>query len=404
MYAIKGLLHEALAFNYPTDKVLSNFFRNNRNLNNTERNIAAETLYSLLRNYYKITSSTDKKNLFALIGVIWTKFLALDKKTLQSVTCIDFTKYATIEFADTLTNTMELPQWITDRLIKAYGENDATLLAQAMQHQAPLDLRVNIIKTDSNKVTQILDQEKIAYQLTQFSPYGIRLNAKTFLAKHKIFNDGLIEVQDESSQIAGMLLNPKRGEMLVDFCAGSGGKTLLFGMLMRNTGRIYAFDINEKRLNNLAPRLARSGLSNIHTQLIAHENDTKIKRLHNKIDRVFVDAPCTGLGTLRRNPDLKLRQTEGGLNEINQKQLSILNSASKLVKSGGHLVYATCSILNCENQGIVNKFLAANKDFILVPASVTLNKPELEREDGYLVLLPHIHQTDGFFAALLKRK
>ena len=201
-----------------------------------------------------------------------------------------------------------------------------------------------------------------------------------------------------------MLLNPKRGEMIVDFCAGSGGKSLIFGMLMKNTGRIYAFDINEKRLNNLSPRLQKSGLSNIYPFLINNENDSKIKRLHNKIDKVFVDAPCSGIGTLRRNPDLKFRQSLRTIEELNIKQLSILNSASKLVKLNGILAYATCSIIPKENQEIINQFLQNNLNFELIDYKNIINNSLLFSSNKYLQLLPNVHATDGFFIALLKRK
>jgi 16S rRNA (cytosine967-C5)-methyltransferase len=173
---------------------------------------------------------------------------------------------------------------------------------------------------------------------------------------------------------------------------------------MRNTGRLYAFDISEKRLAKLKPRLARSGLSNVHPVVIAHEKDAKIKRLAGKLDRVLVDAPCSGLGTLRRNPDVKWRQTVEGVAELNVKQASILASASRMVKAGGRLVYATCSILDEENEAIVQAFLAEHADFTLVPASKVLAEQKIELEMGdYLKLYPHIHQTDGFFAAILER-
>jgi 16S rRNA (cytosine967-C5)-methyltransferase len=174
---------------------------------------------------------------------------------------------------------------------------------------------------------------------------------------------------------------------------------------MRNTGRLYAFDIADKRLAKLKPRLARSGLSNVHPVLIAHENDAKIKRLAGKIDRVLVDAPCSGLGTLRRNPDVKWRIKPESITELNVKQLSILNGAARLVKPGGRLVYATCSILDEENEGIVTQFLAANDTFTLVPMKEVLEEQRIPLEmDTYLKMLPHRHQTDGFFAAVLERK
>jgi 16S rRNA (cytosine967-C5)-methyltransferase len=173
---------------------------------------------------------------------------------------------------------------------------------------------------------------------------------------------------------------------------------------MRNTGRLYAFDISEKRLAKLKPRLARSGLSNVHPVVIAHERDAKIKRLAGKLDRVLVDAPCSGLGTLRRNPDVKWRQTQAGVAELNVKQASILDSAARLVKAGGRLVYATCSILDEENEGIVAQFLATHPDFSLLPASQVLEEQKIQLEMGdYLKLYPHKHNTDGFFAAVFQR-
>jgi 16S rRNA (cytosine967-C5)-methyltransferase len=193
--------------------------------------------------------------------------------------------------------------------------------------------------------------------------------------------------------------------MVVDFCAGAGGKTLLLGALMRNQGRVYAFDTSERRLANLKPRLKRSGLSNIHPQLIAHENDTRIKRLAGKIDTVLIDAPCSGLGTLRRNPDLKWRQTPESIAELAAKQRAILKSAARLPKPGGRLVYATCSVLPEENEQVVQAFLADHPDFRLVPASETAAKLGWQVDAGdFLHLAPHRQGCDAFFAAVLERR
>jgi 16S rRNA (cytosine967-C5)-methyltransferase len=216
--------------------------------------------------------------------------------------------------------------------------------------------------------------------------------------------DGTLEIQDEGSQLIGWLVAPKRTDMVADFCAGAGGKSLLLGALMRSHGRLYAFDVSERRLANLKPRLARSGLSNVHPQLIAHERDAKIKRLAGKLDRVLVDAPCTGFGTLRRNPDLKWRQTEADLAELTAKQAAILAAAASLVKPGGRLVYATCSVLPEENGDIVDGFLAAHPGFARIDAAAELARAGIALDTGpTLVLLPHRHACDGFFAAVLER-
>jgi 16S rRNA (cytosine967-C5)-methyltransferase len=228
----------------------------------------------------------------------------------------------------------------------------------------------------------------------------LRLN----ISRHVMFTDGQIEVQDEGSQILAHLVAAKRGMMVADFCAGAGGKTLAMGALMRNTGRLYAFDVSEKRLHSLGQRLKRSGLSNLNAQRINGENDPKLKRLNGKFDRVLVDAPCTGLGTLRRNPDLKWRQTPQDLAELTVKQAAILARAAKLTKAGGRLIYSTCSLLSDENEQIAQAFLAAHPDYTLLNAAEILSQQQIALDTGpYLKLLPHLHQTDGFFAAVFEK-
>jgi len=216
-------------------------------------------------------------------------------------------------------------------------------------------------------------------------------------------------VQDEGSQLLALMLDAKRSEMVVDFCAGAGGKTLALGASMRNTGRLYAFDVSGHRLAALKPRLARSGLSNVYPTQIAHERDDRIKRLAGKIDRVLVDAPCSGLGTLRRNPDLKWRQTPQAIAELQVKQAAILASAARMLKPGGRLVYATCSLLDAENEEIAQAFEAAHPQFSKLDAAEVLNKAHVAHaeklvENGYLRLWPHQHQTDGFFAAVWEKR
>jgi 16S rRNA (cytosine967-C5)-methyltransferase len=203
------------------------------------------------------------------------------------------------------------------------------------------------------------------------------------------------------------LVEARRGEMVVDFCAGAGGKTLALGAQMRSTGRLYAFDTSAHRLDALKPRLARSKLSNVHPSVIAHERDDRIKRLSGKIDRVLVDAPCSGLGTLRRNPDLKWRQNPGGVQEMQARQIAILSSAARLLKPGGRLVYATCSLLPAENEAVVAAFDAAHPGFKPVRAVEVLQNLKIAQADSlcgsegrFLRLWPHRHATDGFFACI----
>ncbi len=250
---------------------------------------------------------------------------------------------------------------------------------------------------------------------TPHSPWGLRIDGKPALNRLPLFIDGSVEVQDEGSQLLALLTDAKRGEMVVDFCAGAGGKTLALGASMRSTGRLYAFDTSGHRLAAMKPRLARSGLSNVHPVQIAHERDDRIKRLAGKIDRVLVDAPCSGLGTLRRNPDLKWRQSPQSIAEMAAKQLAILVSAARLLKPGGRLVYATCSLLRDENEAIASAFEAALRDQTSPRHSSRCRRPicwtrrmwrlpEALVRDRYLRLWPHRHATDGFFAAVWQRR
>jgi len=263
---------------------------------------------------------------------------------------------------------------------------------------------VNPLKTTREKALAALRDEGLDANATPLAPLGIRIAGRPSLVKHPWLADGRLEVQDEGSQLIGLLVAPRRSDMVVDFCAGAGGKTLLLGALMRSQGRLYAFDVKAKRLAKLTPRLVRSRLSNVHPQVIAHERDVKVKRLAEKIDRVLVDAPCTGFGTLRRNPDLKWRQTPADVAELGAKQARILAAAATLVKPGGRLVYATCSILPDENDAIVDAFVAAHPTFVQKDATVELAKAGIEVDTGpSLRLFPHRNGCDGFFAAILER-
>ena len=252
-----------------------------------------------------------------------------------------------------------------------------------------------------------LTKAGVATTATPFSPWGLRVRDKAQLGKLDTFTRGAIEVQDEGSQLLAVLMDAKRGEMVVDFCAGAGGKTLALGASMRGTGRLYAFDTSGHRLDALKPRLARSGLSNVHPVAIAHERDDRIKRLAGKIDRVLVDAPCSGLGTLRRSPDLKWRQSPEGVQQGVQLQSAILDSAARLLKPGGRLIYATCSTMVEENEAVAQAFSQRHPQWVPLSVKDVLTELKVDQaagvcgEDGlYLRMWPHLHGTDGFFAAM----
>jgi len=403
------VLREVLRFTGPADNTLSRYFREHARLGGRERGVIAEAVYGLLRNKLVYTNFSESGS-----GPSMRRLTLLG---LADAVGADALGGLSPEETDWLNRVMQvdrenlpialrtnLPQWLYEKLIANLGEEETLQLAHTLNTPAPLDLRVNSIKATREQVIKELASAPIICEATPYAPLALRILKKPALQNLPLFKNGAIEVQDEGSQILAQLLGARRGEMVVDFCAGAGGKTLAIGAIMRNTGRLYAFDVAEKRLAKLKPRLARSGLSNVHPVVIAHENDAKIKRLAGKIDRVLVDAPCSGLGTLRRNPDVKWRLKPEAIAELNDKQASILNGAARLVKPGGRLVYATCSILDEENEAIVSQFLASNNAFHLVPMKTVLEEQKIPLQmDDYLKLLPHKHQTDGFFAAVLER-
>ena len=407
-------LRTALKMEHPSDAVLRHFFQEER-IGSNERSLVAETLFGVLRHrlFLEHACTLDDKGQATARRMAlsyWIRFGGYNLRELEPLLKPKESewlgKVKGIAVDDLpLSIRAELPEWIVEKLRPHHSDAEILTLGISMQQPAPLDLRVNTHLAGRNEVLQALQAEGMDAQATPYSPMGIRLKYKPALNKHALFLSGKFEVQDEGSQLLGMLLAPKRNDMVVDFCAGAGGKTLMLGAMMNSQGRLYAWDISEKRLTNLKPRLKRSGLSNVQPQLIAHENDSKVKRLAGKIDRVLVDAPCSGLGTLRRNPDLKFRQSAQSVAELNEKQAAILASAARLLKQGGRLVYATCSLLHEENQAIVQTVLAAHPDFALLPAGEVLHQQHIDLAMGdYLQLTPQQHNTDGFFAAVLERR
>lgn len=393
----------------PADAKLGAFFRRHRTLGVKDRAFVAESVYGVLRRkrwLAHLTGDEDPRRLLLALLLrvqgmsIRDLATSLNKQQREWAQQIKAQPSAGLSPAQQA----DMPDWLWQRLSAQYGAANALVIARSMQQPASLDLRVNLIKATRTEVLQRFESESTVVAATPYSPMGLRMAQKMTISRHPLFVDGKIEVQDEGSQILACLVAPRRGEMIADFCAGAGGKTLALGALMRNTGRLYAFDVSERRLSNLGQRLKRSGLSNLHSQLIQSEQDQKLKRLRAKFDRVLVDAPCSGLGTLRRNPDLKWRQTEQDIVELTAKQSGILSAAAKLVKDGGRLIYATCSLLAEENEQVAEAFLQAHADFTLVPAAQILAQQQLALDTGdYLKLLPHLHQTDGFFAAVFER-
>ncbi|HEX2825641.1 MAG TPA: RsmB/NOP family class I SAM-dependent RNA methyltransferase [Burkholderiales bacterium] len=400
-------LGRVLKFEQPADAVLSAWFREHHALGPHDRAFVAEGVFGVLRH---------KRTLERVVGTPTARRLLLGwvarhsgmtakvKPLVKPAEAEALETYAAAAPELTPAERAELPDWVFERVGADLGEAGALALGASLQEPAPLDLRVNTLKADRHDVLKSLRGKGIPAEPTPYSPAGVRIFGKPAINRDPLFTEGALEVQDEGSQLVGYLLAPTRHDLVVDFCAGAGGKSLMLGAMMRSQGRLYAFDVSAARLARLKPRLKRSGLSNVHPHQIANEHDPKVKRLGGKIDRVLVDAPCTGLGTLRRNPDLKWRQSPQTVVEMRAKQAAILRAAASLVKPGGRLVYATCSVLTEENEAIVASFLDETPGFGIVKCSDLLKHHGIDIDVGQtLRLWPHIHGTDGFFAAALER-
>ncbi len=408
-----ALLADMLTFKQPADAVLSAYFREHKKLGRQDRHEIAETAFAALRHYQKIAAVLRRPHAqsrkAALAALVLGRSVNIGKiqdlLDEEETEFLSHVKARKAEFSDGLHTAAELPEWLIAQLQTHYSDEEILTFGRSVNQAAPLDLRVNTLKNKRDKVLAALQAEDASAEATPFSPWGIRLKNKIALNKHELFLDGSVEVQDEGSQLLALLVGAKRGEIVVDFCAGAGGKTLAIGTQMANKGRIYAFDIAEKRLANLKPRMTRAGLTNINPERISSEHDSRIARLTGKADRVLVDAPCSGLGTLRRNPDLKYRQSPETVSNLLEQQYSILTAAAKLVKPQGRLVYATCSILPEENEHQVERFLAENPEFDLLDSSELLAAAKVDLNTGkYLRMDSAVHHTDGFFAAMLQRK
>ncbi len=415
--ACAELVRLTLKFDNPADATVQRFFRDNKGLGPRERATISETVFTVLRkkllfDHFAPSGSGSRERRLAIQGFYGARDFLISALSDQEKNWLEqIDKVKVVDLMER--HRHNLPDWLVQPLKDQTGEGFWPLV-ESLNLGAGLDLRVNALTAKRVEVQKDLAKAGIKATPTPYSPWGLRIAGKPNLNKSEGFLRGDFEVQDEGSQLLALLLDAKRGEMVVDFCAGAGGKTLAIGAGMRSTGRLYAFDTSAHRLDALKPRLKRSGLSNVHPAAIAHERDDRVKRLAGKIDRVLVDAPCSGLGTLRRNPDLKWRQNMPAVEAMAITQAAILQSAARLIKPGGRLVYATCSILPQENEAVAQAFTDAHSEFdplevgeilthLKVGAAETLCSGG-ENGQRYLRVWPHRHATDGFFAAVWQKK
>ncbi len=414
---VETLLAELLTFQAPADQVIDRFFRANRRMGSRDRAFAAETAYGVLRHLREVRCVAQALELPETPAALLSTGLVLHGGWSPD----DLRQTPAADFAHQLAGAArawESGEWsaaerlnLTDdawtRLAAELPAAELAQLAHALNSPAPVDLRVNVLRASREAVAAQLGQAGFECSPTPYSPLGLRRARRGPLFHTDAFRDGLIEVQDEGSQLIGLLLGARPGKRVVDFCAGAGGKTLLLAAEMRNRGEVIACDVSERRLRNMRARLKRAQLDNVRCLVLQDEADPCMAGYRSGCDAVLVDAPCSGSGTWRRNPDMKWRPFD--LGELQELQGRILQNAAALVKPGGRLVYATCSLYRAENQEVIGRFLDADSRFSLVPAAAALQKngvPDasaLTDPDGMMRLLPHRHGTDGFFAAVMQR-
>jgi 16S rRNA (cytosine967-C5)-methyltransferase len=417
------LLHSILAnARAPADHIIDQYFRAHKQMGSKDRAFAAETVYGCLRRKAELEALAapclpaeldDIQRAYWLVATYLLKYSGWSARALAEA---DFkgdadelvTRVRTVKAEDLpFSARVNLPDWLAEKLVAQFGEAEAVELSTALNHAAQVGLRTNTLKTTRDALAQRLEEEGFLCTPMKYSPFGLQRDKRAPLFNTKAFQEGFFELQDEGSQLLGLMVEPQPKERIVDFCAGAGGKTLELAALMQNKGTIYACDVSSARLDRMKPRLTRAGADNIQRLAIRDEHDANLKRLKDSADAVLVDAPCSGTGTLRRNPDIKWRPVD--LATLAAQQKSILEAASRVVKPGGRLVYASCSLLDEENAAITAAFLAAHPEFTVDSAGEILERqgvsiPDAIKPDGSLRLLTHKHGTDGFYALTMRRK
>jgi len=409
----------------PTDVIINKYFKQRRYVGSKDRGAIAEIAYFVIRNYSKLDwyANLCKQQSTARIIVIAALLLHYKKKLPDIHNFFNGEKFfpaklsesegkaaKQLENQDIINDLMpdhikyDYPQWLEQQLKDSLGENWQDELL-ALNKEATVDLRANTLLTTRDELLEKLRAENYEVEPTPFSPIGIRMQTRSPIFTSSYFKQGFFEMQDEGSQLVSLLLDAKSGEKVIDFCAGAGGKTLAIAASMKNKGRILAWDNSAHRLDQMADRLKRARVDNVQKRVIESENDDFLKRHKGSADKVIVDAPCSGSGTWRRNPDLKWHFKAENLANIMDTQERILESAARLVKVGGKLLYITCSILQSENESQVEAFLEKNKNFrVATSDELCFNIPAhaIIRE-GMFKFTPYRTGTDGFFASLLQR-
>ncbi|TAL01552.1 MAG: RsmB/NOP family class I SAM-dependent RNA methyltransferase [Rhodospirillaceae bacterium] len=419
------LMDEILRADRPADGVVSAFFRARRFIGAKDRKAVASQVWRILRNRARLAWGLRADHVTAKLLVI-ADLIRADGKSVDALTgpfsgakyepepMTAYERRVAERFVTTDWDAaprhvrFELPEWLLEKFDRAFGDQTDAELA-ALGQEAGLDLRANVLKTTREDVSARLTAEELSPTPTPFSPWGLRLPARIAIGTHAGFKEGIFEVQDEASQLCALLVDAKPGMAVLDLCAGAGGKTLAMSAAMQNKGRIVACDVSIGRLERSKLRLRRAGAHNA-TLRILEDKDKWIGRQHGAFDRVLVDAPCSGTGAWRRNPDARWRLETSNLVNLKATQDAVLEQAAPLVKVGGRLVYATCSLLPEENAERITQFLHRHTEYRPVPVAevwkaVLGSDCPMVNPGGepFLTLTPARHGTDGFFVAILER-
>lgn len=416
---VTELYDETLSSRKPADHLIDIFFRKRKYLGSHDRRFIAETLYSLLRHKRRIEwiistlPSTSRKTLLLVVAAL----LSEKKYSVQQLSAEEVLPDEVLQLLhDSVSNSPEkenaienfalqfsFQDWMIREWMDRFGISETERLCSVLNTQAPITLRVNVLKATVEECRDSLRSEGIESVRAEFSPWGLHIPKRINVFQLATFRKGFFEVQDEGSQMLALLVNPKPRTKVIDACAGGGGKTLAMAALMKNRGEIFSLDIHNFRLEELQKRVKRAGVDTVRLKTVP-EDESPVE-LHDTADYVLVDAPCSGTGTIRRNPGMKWSVTPTMINELQIKQGVILSNYSKCVKVNGTIVYATCSLMKEENEEVVESFLAAHSGFELLDPKEILSRFHLESltNNRYFQLLPHQHGTDGFFAAVMKR-
>jgi len=408
---------------------LADAFRRARRLRSDERRFAAETLYGMIRHLRRVDEALtsgglrpggpapDRERLLAYLlleaglapedaarqspGIAWQRVAGIDAE-LERVR----------DPVRRIARVHSLPDHLAEVLVAERGADEAAALAAALNQRAPMTVRANLLAGDSDALVAELERAGMAAHRAPLAQAAVVVDSRTNLFALEAFRAGRFEAQDEGSQLIAELVAPPPRSRAVDFCAGAGGKSLALAALLGNRGRVIACDVDQRKLAEMRRRARRAGATNIQTVDLGHDQGAALPpplvKLEAGAERVLVDAPCSGIGALRRNPEARWRLMPGDLERLPAQQLAIARRALDLVSPGGRLIYATCTVLRAENQAVVERLLAERSDLELVPIKDVWGSaraaPIVDSSGTFLELLPHRHGTDGFFAAVLRRR